>query len=120
MAKKPTEQGVSPRSGTRPPKEKQFGQPNGNPRNPGGWKKEDTPRYKLERMMQLGEDDLTVIEQDITAPKFERNLAKAVRTDDWNTVARIINQVYGKPKESVDLQHSGDVVFTNSVPRPKE
>ena len=26
-------------------------------RNPGGWRKSDTPRYKLEQMMKLGEEE---------------------------------------------------------------
>lgn len=117
--KKASEQGISPISGVAPPKDKQFGQPGGNPRNSGAWKKEDTPRFKLEQMMKLTDAELLEIESDDGQPRFERNLAKAVRTDDWNTVERVINQVYGKPKESVDLQHTGDVMFTNGVPRPK-
>ena len=49
--KMPTKQGKgrSPINGARPPVERQFGQPNGNPRSNGSWKKEDTLRYKLER-----------------------------------------------------------------------
>ena len=43
---------VSPISGVAPPKERQFGQPNGNKRHSGAWKKEDTARYKLEQMMK--------------------------------------------------------------------
>ena len=53
-----------------------FGQPNGNPRNPGGWKKEDTARYKLEQMMKLSESQLRAIEDDSDAPMFERKIAK--------------------------------------------
>lgn len=101
-SKKPTKQGVSSRSGTAPPKDKQFGQPGGNPRHNGAWKKEDTPRYKLEEMMKLTEDELLQIQDDTTQPKFDRALAKAVQSEDWNTIERIINQVYGQPKESVE------------------
>lgn len=71
-------------------------------RNPGGWKKEDTPRYKLEEMMKLTDKELEEIEVNEDAPKFERSLAKAVRKEDWQTIERIINQVYGQPKESVE------------------
>lgn len=71
-------------------------------RHNGAWKKEDTPRYKLEQMMKLTEKELDGIESDKTQPKFERSLAKAVKDDDWNKIERIINQVYGQPKEQVE------------------
>lgn len=82
--------------------------PNGFNKNPqnrhnGAWKKEDTPRYKLEQMMQFTEQELEIVKNNTDAPKFERNLAKAVLADDWQTVERIINQVYGQPKESHEL-----------------
>ena len=56
--------GVSPISGVAPPKANQFGQPNGNPRHNGAWKKEDTPRYKLEQMLKLDKAELEAILND--------------------------------------------------------
>lgn len=41
------------RGGIVPPVDKRFGQPNGNPRHNGAWKKEDTARYKLEQMQSV-------------------------------------------------------------------
>ena len=38
--------------------DRQCEQPEGNKSSRGAWKKEDTPRYKLEQMMKLDEDDL--------------------------------------------------------------
>ena len=93
--------GVSPRSGTPPPKERQFGQPNGNPRNPGGWKKTDTARYKLEQMLKLSEAELLALENDKDAPYFERKLAGCINKGDWATLAGMMNQVYGMPKQEV-------------------
>lgn len=98
---KATEQAVSPRSGVAPPKDRQFGQPNGNPRNPGGWKKEDTARYKLEQMMKLTEEELIAVAKDREAPYFERKLANAVGSGDWKTIEGMMNQVYGQPKQQV-------------------
>lgn len=58
----PTDQGTDYKVGyKKPPKNRQFGQPEGNPRNPGGWVKKDTPRYKLERLLKLGRDEWRVI-----------------------------------------------------------
>lgn len=71
-------------------------------RNPGGWKKEDTPRYKLEQMMKLQSAELQVIADDNDAPLFERKLAAAIINGQWREIEAMINQVYGKPKESVE------------------
>lgn len=75
-----------------------FGGPKGNPRNPGGWKKEDTARYKLEQMMKLTETELVNIAKDKDAPYFERKLANAIGSGDWKTIEGMMNQVYGQPK----------------------
>lgn len=86
----------------RPPKEHQFGQPNGNPRHNGAWKKEDTPRYKLEQMMKMSEQELLEIYDNKEAPYFERKLARAINQGDWKVIESMINQVYGLPKQSVE------------------
>lgn len=101
---KPTKQGIvkTGRGGQMPPKEHQFGQPNGNPRHNGAWRKEDTPRYKLEQMMKLTEQELVRIYGDKSAPYFERKLARAINQGDWKVIEAMINQVYGQPKQSVE------------------
>lgn len=76
----------------------QFGQPNGNPRNNGSWKKEDTPRYKMEQMIKLTHNELLAIANDENAPLFDRRIAKSLlKENDFKTTERIINQVYGSP-----------------------
>lgn len=95
----------SPRSGTPPPKERQFGQPNGNPRNPGGWKREDTARYKLERMLELSEQELVAIASNPDAPLFERRIARnLIKDNDWKITEGMLNQVYGVPKQHVEVE----------------
>jgi len=71
-------------------------------RNPGGWKKSDTARFKLERMMELSDQDLQIVIDDDTAPLFERKLAIAISEGDWKTIREMIDQVYGQPKQTVD------------------
>lgn len=113
----PTKQGdVGP---GRPPKNRQFGQPGGNPRHNGAWKKEDTARFKLERMMEIPESELIAIKEDPTSPLFERKLATAIKDGQWREIREMMEQVYGKPTEFVDSKHSGEVSFVNSVPRPR-
>ena len=82
-----------------------------NPQNinrSGHWKKEDTPRYKLETMMTMTEEELGVIAEDKTQPLFERKIAIAIKGSDWNTVEKMINQVYGIPKAEVDMKVTDD------------
>lgn len=107
MTNKATEQakGVSPISGTPPPTHSQFGQPGGNPRHNGSWRKEDTPRFKLEQMMKLSDDELKKVADDSQAPLFERKLAQAIKKGDWKVIKEMTEQVYGKPKESVDISN---------------
>lgn len=95
----------------------QFGQPGGNPRHNGAWKKEDTPRYKLEQMLKLSEGELRAILDDKDAPLFERRLAKSILTEnEFKTSEAMINQVYGAPKQvqetKLEAELSGiDIVF---------
>jgi hypothetical protein len=83
---------------------------NVNPQNRhnGAWKKEDTPRFKLEQMMKLPEPDLRKIAEDKAAPLFERKLATAIAKGQWREIKEMIQEVYGKPKESVDVTTGGD------------
>lgn len=71
-------------------------------RNPGGWVKSDTPRFKLEQMMKLGEDELRKVAESKDAPLFERKLAIAIRKGEWREIKEMIQEVYGKPKETID------------------
>lgn len=91
----------------KPPIDKQFGQPNGNPINPNGsWKKEDTPRFKLEQMMKLTEVELLAIIQDTNAPYFEKKLAGCINKGQWKEIEGMMNQVYGLPKITTDNNHT--------------
>lgn len=100
----PTKQGGYLVGNKKPPVERQFGQPNGNPRNNGAWKKEDTARYKLEQMMKLTGDELRIVETNEEAPMFERKLAKAILNGEWKEIESMINQVYGQPKATIQAE----------------
>lgn len=90
------------RGGVVPPVERQFGQPNGNPRHNGAWKKEDTARYKLEQMLKLSEEELKNIATDKEAPLFERKLATCIAKGQWKEIEGMMNQVYGAPKQQIE------------------
>lgn len=87
--------------GVLPPKEHQYGQPGANPRHNGCWKKEDTPRYKMEQMLKMKRNDLIEIANDTNAPGFERDIAEAiVAKKGLKEISTLINQVYGTPKSA--------------------
>lgn len=108
MTNKPTAQGTTTPQKVgygKPPVERQFGKPNGNPRNPGGWKREDTARYKLEQMLKLKRDDLLRISENPDAPLFEKKLAYLLLQEpDWRIVEGMLNQVYGQPKQRLEVE----------------
>lgn len=91
----------------------QFGQPNGNPRGRGFWKKEETARWKFEQILKMSDEELLKIKEDTTADKLSRNTANIMllmgnATDIKEATAcvsglcDIINQVYGYPKQAVE------------------
>lgn len=115
--KTPTEQGDDYKVGPgHPPRERQFGQPNGNPRHNGSWHKEDTPRYKLECMMKMSDDELSAIRMDDSKQSFERAYANiillmrsATDIDEATKAAKAMNdmihEVYGKmPEMQISVQ----------------
>lgn len=90
------------RGGVVPPVDRQFGQPNGNQRHNGAWKKEDTARYKLEQMLKMSEGELRSLASDSEAPLFERKLATCIAKGQWKEIEGMMNQVYGQPKQPIE------------------
>ena len=115
MSKKATQQaGVSPRSGTPPPKHSQFGQPGGNPRNNGG-----IPKYVREvreELKGLLDPNLTMADYQAIVESADDDsglravFAEAVTKKDVRTIIELINQAWGKPKESVDVTTDGEKI----------
>lgn len=88
-----------------PPKERQFGQPNGNPRNPSGWRKEDTLRYKWEKMTTMSDEELEAILAREDAGRVEKMTAEVLLdktmkpSEKMSILFGLSNQVYGMPKQ---------------------
>lgn len=99
--KKPETLGDEPKKVKLTHQERRFGQPNGNPRGHGFWKIEDTPRYKLEKMMKMSEKELMEVYADKNAPLFERKLASFINKGEWDEIRGMIQEVYGTPKSTV-------------------
>lgn len=73
--------------------------------NASGWRKSDTPRYKLEQMMKLGDAELQDVIDEPQTPTFERKIAQAIQQGQWREIKEMIEQVYGKAKESMELSN---------------
>lgn len=98
MARRPS---VSPRSGAPTPPGFEA-HPERINRNAAQWKKEDSPRFKLEKMMQMTDKELLDVLKNPKAPYFERKIAEAINKSDWKTIESMINQVYGLPKQQTE------------------
>lgn len=72
-------------------------------RSDGSWRKEDTARYKLEQMMILTDVELSSLIEDGSTPLFERKLAQSIIDGSWPVLRDMMNEVYGRPKESIDI-----------------
>lgn len=120
--KKATKQakGVSPISGVAPPKHTQFGQPGGNPRHNGAWKKENTPRGKLEKLLsettlgefleQIQENTDTNLDANLGDVLISCRLHNVIKKDpddstgkvtiDSNEMDKLLYFVYGSKSEN--------------------
>src|SRR5690606_30584205 len=89
----------------KPPVNRQFGKPNGNPRNNGG-----IPKYVREireELKGLLDPNLSIADYEkiVKDAKTDSGLrgvfATAILKKDYKTIIQLIDQAYGKPKESV-------------------
>ena len=107
----PTKQGFPDEVGyKKPPKNRQFGKEGGNPRHSGAWKKEDTLRYKLEKLIN-GLDDgglEEVLNDPKTSPGVRRLATLLYKSNyekpesEWRVWESAMNQAYGLPKQSIE------------------
>lgn len=86
----------------------QFGQPNGNPRHNGAWKKENTLRYKWEKILEMDEAELREVLKDPKCGRVEQMTAEVLldremkATEKIGVLDKLATQVYGQPKQAVE------------------
>lgn len=68
-------------------------------RHNGSWHKENTPRYWLEEMMKMSENELESIYNNESQPFFKRKLAKCIKDGEWKEIKEMVQEVYGKMPE---------------------
>lgn len=108
-AKTPTKQGDYEVGNKKPPKNRQFGQAEGNPRHNGAWKKEDTLRYKLQQIAKMTADELQGLLSSPEVGEFEKNTARTLLEMSnmdpqkrWQVIEGLTNQDSGYPKQQVE------------------
>lgn len=100
--------GASPISGVAPPKERRFGEKNGNPRHNGAWKKEDTLRYKWERILEMDNNELAEVLKDPKCGRVEKMTAEVLLDNEMKSTEKIAvldklaTQIYGQPKQKIE------------------
>ena len=79
-------------------------------RHNGAWHKKDTPRYWLESMMKMKDEELEKIIHDEESPKFKRKMASCIQFGDWKELKEMIQEVYGKmPETQITVEADEDV-----------
>ena len=108
LDKTPTKQGDYKVGNKKPPVERQFGKPNGNPRHNGSWKKEDTLRYKWERILEMDDSELREVLMDPKCGRVEKMTAEVLLDNEMKSTEKIAvldklaTQIYGQPKQKIE------------------
>lgn len=110
--KTPTKQGDYEVGNKKPPKNRQFGQKEGNPRHNGAWRKEDTLRYKLQQVAKMTAIELQDYSTNPEAGEFEKNAARTILemsalepNKRWQILEGLTNQDSGFPKQQVEQKN---------------
>jgi hypothetical protein len=83
-------------------------------RNNGSWKKEDTARGIIEAMIKLSDEELMEIKDDKDGARFKRTVAEILldssqdTKERWKQLKEMVSEVYGTPKQSVDVTTDGE------------
>ena len=94
-------------NGNYPPADKQFGKPNGNKQGHGFFKKEDTLRYKWEKMLEMDDDELLAIKENPKSSRVEKMTAEVLldremkSAEKLSSLEKLANQVYGMPRQEI-------------------
>ncbi len=106
MKKIATTQAISPISGVAPPINKQFGQPDGNPRGDGVNKEKLAARRDLQRLLneiiEMSDDKLKDFYDDKCQPRIVQIFALALHRGRMEDAMTIWHEVFGFPKQRVE------------------
>lgn len=96
----------------KPPKNRQFGQAEGNPRGHGFWKKENSLRFKMQRIAKMTMEELGELMQNPEMGEYERQIAQTILQLNtlgpqkrWQVLEGLTNQDSGYPKQQVEQKN---------------
>lgn len=85
-----------------------FGGEKANPRHNGAWKKEDSLRYKWERIIEMSTEELKKVLSDPKYGRVEKMTAEVLLDQKMKSVEKIAvldklaTQIYGQPKQKIE------------------
>lgn len=94
-------------NGNYPPADKQFGKPDGNKQGHGFFKKEDTLRYKWEKMLEMDDSELIATKDNPKSSRVEKMTAEVLLDREMKSaeklasLEKLANQVYGMPRQEI-------------------
>ena len=77
-------------------------------RHNGAWKKEDTLRFKWERILEMAPDELAEVLKDPKCGRVEKMTAEVLLDNEMKSTEKIAvldklaTQVYGQPKQKIE------------------
>lgn len=100
--KNPTKQGNRQVGYRRPPKDKQFGKPGGNPRHDGAWKKEESARGKFEMWIKMTEKELTELLEKENIASFDEATINLIL--QLQKMTRLLQEMVSKLDKEGDIE----------------
>lgn len=93
----------------KPPKNRQFGQENGNKPGKGFFTVDKSLRYRLQQVSKMSLDELKDLVHDPKAGEYEKNIARTLvelsamePEKRWRVLEGLTNQDSGMPKQQID------------------
>ena len=119
--KKKTEQAEDYKVGfCRPPKNRQFGQPGGNPICPQHVATQQREFYKW-ALTQATQQELSDYLKDDKNPFFRKKLIKTImESASVGDFCNLTNQIYGQPKQIIEMQELPPIDMSVFGVNPKE
>lgn len=77
-------------------------------RHNGAWKKEDTLRFKWERILEMAPDELVEVLKDPKCGRVEKMTAEVLLDNEMKSTEKIAvldklaTQIYGQPKQKIE------------------
>lgn len=100
-----------------------FGAINGNKRNPGGWKKEDSISYQYNRLIRMTVEEFKTWEKD--NPESERTVAQGLAYSavvkargDLAYLKEVTDRVEGKAQQTI--KHDGEIDLNHTIRKTNE